>query len=106
MPSNTNFGKYVLVALVSLGGCANTQRIHPSTDKLVSLRPDCRIAQQQLDWLRSIRPTYSEKIDARSQMLTYGGFSKEYQRNRDIVEGKIDWLIDLNIKDIYKQCQS
>ena len=104
MPSNLNFGKFALVVLVSLSGCA-TQRIYPSTDKLARLEPNCQIAQEQLDWLRSIRPSYKEKIDARNEVLAFGGFSKDYQNNKNISDGKIDWLIDMNIMDIYKQCQ-
>ena len=105
MRSNTNFGKFALVALVSLSGCAS-QRIYPSTDKLVKLQPNCAIAQEQLDWLRSIRPSKAERIDARFEVLTYGGFSSDYRRNKDILDGKVDWLIDMNIKDIYKQCSN
>lgn len=104
MRSNINFGKFALVALVSLSGCAS-QRIYPSTDKLVRLEPNCAIAQEQLDWLRSIRPSKSERIDARFEVMTFGGFSADYKKNKDILDGKVDWLIDLNIRDIYKQCQ-
>jgi hypothetical protein len=104
MPSNLNFGKFALIALVSLSGCAS-QRIYPSTDKLVRLEPNCEIAQEQLDWLRSIRPTFKERIGARNEVLAWGGFSRDYQNNKNISDGKIDWLIDLNIRDIYRKCQ-
>lgn len=68
------------------------------------MKPNCEIVQQQLDWLRSIKPTAMEKQRAHSDMWLFGGFSKDYENNKNIVTGKIDWLIEMNIKDIYKEC--
>ena len=102
--SNIKFGKFALFAIVSLAGCS-TQRILPSNHDLVSLQPDCRIAEQQVQWLHSIRPTSKERIYAQQEMFFWGGFSRNYFQNKDITTNKIDYLIDLNIKEIYYKCQ-
>lgn len=104
MPSNIKFGKFALVVLVSLTGCAS-QRIAPSQDKLATFVPNCAMAQEQLDWLRSVRPTYREHQDARLETYAYGGFSRSYRTNKDLVDGRVDYLVDLNIKEIYYVCQ-
>lgn len=104
MPSNIKCGKFVLIVLVSLAGCS-TQRIPPSNYNLGSFKPDCSIAEQQLNWLRSIRPNIYERRDALLETQLWGGFSKNYLQNKDIVDGKVDYLIDLNIKEIYYKCQ-
>lgn len=104
MPSNIKCGKFALIVLVSLAGCAS-QRITPSNEDLGYFKPDCSIAQQQLDWLRSIRPNIYERRDALQETMAWGAFSKNYRQNKDIVDGKIDYLIDLNIKEIYYKCQ-
>lgn len=102
--SSINFGKFVLVALVSLSGCAS-QRIAPSQDKLATFTPNCAMAQEQLDWLRSVRPTRREHQDARLETYAYGGFSNNYRTNKEMVDGRVDYLVDLNIKEIYYVCQ-
>ena len=98
-----NFGKFALFALVSLSGCAS-HRMVPSIDQLSKFEPDCRIAQQQIDWLKSLKPTLKEKQDSRLQMALFGGFSSDYRKNRDIVDNKVDWMINLNIRDVYRVC--
>lgn len=102
--SNIKFGKFALLAIVSLAGCSS-QRIAPSNHDLASLTPDCRIAEQQVQWLESLRPTHRERNYARQEMFFWGGFSKDYQQNKDIANNKIDYLIDLNIKEIYYKCR-
>ncbi len=108
MPSNIKFGKYVLsVMLVSLfAGCASTeQRILPSHQTLASFKPDCNIAEKQLEWLRSLRPTLQERRDAQLEVFMWGGFSKEFRKNKDIVDNKVDYLININIDEIYYRCK-
>ncbi len=102
--SNIKFGKFALLAIVSLSGCAS-QRILPSNNDLAFISPNCQIAEQQIEWLQSIRPTQKERSYARQEMFFWGGFSQNYRQNKDISTNKIDYLIDLNIQEIYYKCQ-
>lgn len=108
MLSNIKFGRYVLSAILvsSVLGCSTTeQRIMPSTHALASFKPDCKIAEQQLEWLRSIRPTDQERRNARTEVYMWGGFSKEFRNNKNIVDNKMDYLININIDEIYYKCK-
>lgn len=106
MLSSTKFGKFALIAVTaSLVGCASpAPRILPTVSMLGSFKPDCNIAKEQLEWLRSIRPTIHEKRDANLQVKMWGEFSKEFMVNKDISDNRIDYLIDVNIKEIYYRC--
>jgi hypothetical protein len=106
MLSSTKFGKCVLVVVTaSLIGCASpAPRILPTASTLGSFKPDCNIAKEQLEWLRSIRPTVYEKRDAYLQVTLWGEFSKEFIANKDVSDNRIDYLIDVNIKEIYYRC--
>ena len=107
MLSSIRFGKFVLIAVVAsfFAGCASTQqRILPEPEILASFKPDCNIAKEQVEWLRSIRPTLREKRDAYLEVQTWGGFSKDFRKNKEIASGKIDYLIDNNIDEIYYRC--
>lgn len=77
----------------------------PSDHDLAFLQPDCKIAEQQVQWLHSLRPTQKERSYAQQEMFFWGGFSKDYQQNKRIATNKIDYLIDVNIKEIYYKCQ-
>jgi hypothetical protein len=103
---STKFGKFVLIATAaSLVGCASTtQRILPSSHTLGSFKPDCTIAKEQVEWLRSIRPTLHERRDAYLEVTSWGGFSKEFAKNKEIADGRIDYLINANIDEIYYRC--
>jgi hypothetical protein len=106
MQSSTKFGSFALiVATVSLIGCASpAQRILPDAHSLGSFKPDCRIAKEQVEWLRSIRPTMYERRDAYLEVKSWGGFSKDFRKNKDIADGRVDYLIDANINEIYYRC--
>ena len=107
MLSNTKFGKFVLcVSLASLVGCSSVKPERPRmpVDNLAYVVPNCNIAQQQLDWLRSQYPTRMERRVARMEWNGLGPFADNWEAKRDVAQGKIEWLIDLNIKDIYAQC--
>ena len=103
---STKFGKFVLIATAaSLVGCASPpQRILPSSQALGSFKPDCNIAKEQVEWLRSIRPTLRERRDAYIEVTSWGGFSREFPKNKEIADGRIDYLIDANIDEIYYRC--
>lgn len=104
MLSNIKCGKFVLYASVfSLVGCA-AQRPYVPTEQLGSFKVDCSIAEQQVAWLLSIKPTAIEKQNARVNVAFFGPWSKEYSANKELAENKIDWLIDYNIRDVYRQC--
>jgi hypothetical protein len=104
MPSNINFGKFVLsVAVCSLVGCAET-KIRPEPIEIVRLQPDCRIVEQQLDWLRSMKPTANERQNAAMQVGLFDKLSKEYSSNRNVADYNYDYVIRLKIRDIYSVC--
>jgi hypothetical protein len=73
-------------------------------DDLAAFNVDCAIAEQQLNYLRDMSPNIYERRDALQQKTIFGGFSSDYQKNKDIVTGKIDYLIDQKIKEIYYKC--
>lgn len=106
MLSNTNFGKLGLfVASLSLAGCAGFQQpSRPSIQELSRFQPDCKIAEQQLTWLKSLTPTQDEINWANSQVQIFGKLSKEYVANRDIGNGRYGYIIKENIRDLYKEC--
>ena len=93
-----------MLILTSLVGCGSTQRIVMKNDDLASFKVDCSIAEQQLNYLRDMRPTIYERRDALYQKTIFGGFSSNHSKNKDIVTGKVDYLIDVNIKEIYYKC--
>jgi hypothetical protein len=51
-----------------------------------------------------MRPTIYDRREALLQKTMLGGFSSDYQKNKDIVTGKIDHLIDVQITEIYYKC--
>jgi len=102
--SNINFGKFVLsVAVSSLMGCAGTQ-VRPEPIEIVRLQPDCGIVEQQLNWLRSMRPSLAERQNAAMQVGLFDKFSKEYSSNRNIADYNYDYVIRLKIRDLYSVC--
>ncbi len=109
MLSSTNFGRFVLVASL-FNPNAFASDFYPDHLKIrheiISIQPNCNIAKQQIEWLHSIRPTYSERSDARNKLFFIGGFSRNFWQNRDVAEGTIDWAIDYKIKEILEQCRS
>ena len=92
-----------MLILTSLVGCG-TQRIPMKNDDLAAFNVDCAIAEQQLNYLRDMSPNIYERRDALQQKTIFGGFSSDYQKNKDVVTGKIDYLIDQKIKEIYYKC--
>jgi hypothetical protein len=103
--SNKRCGKYVLPVLIltSLVGCS-TQRIPMKNYDLASFSIDCSNAEKQLNYLRDMRPNIYDRREALQQKTIFGGFSSDYEKNKDIVTGKIDFIIDQKIKEIYYKC--
>ena len=100
--SKINFGVCVVfVSLASLTGCAT--RVSYGTQRMSDFRPDCRIAEQQIAWLQSMRPTESEKATAkvRSVFLKAPMLNDSYWDNRLVSEGYIDWWVETNIRQVY-----
>ncbi len=106
MLSNTNFGKFGLcVVLLNLVGCAGYHSVHrPTIEELTRFKPNCEIAEQQLIYLKSLKPTQDEMNWANSQVQIFGKLSKEYTANRDVGNGRYTYIINENIRDLYKQC--
>jgi hypothetical protein len=106
MWSNINFGKFALFAIaVSMAGCAGyTQQVRPTTTELSRFEPDCRIAEKQLIWLKSLLPSQDEKNWANSQVVIFGRLSKEYVANREVGNGQYDYIIKENIRALYREC--
>lgn len=95
----------LFVIAANLFGCAGYhQPARPTVEQLSRFEPDCQIAEQQLVWLKSLLPTVDEKNMSNSQVAFFGRFSKEYDLNRDTGNGRYDYIIKLNIKDLYKKC--
>ena len=105
---STRFGKFVLCAsLVSLFGCAS-QRVPYGPDKMASFTPDCRIAEQQIAWLVSMKPTVGEKMSNNFTNYFVGRLSSDtdYQSSKNISNGQMDWWIRTNLKEVYNQCKN
>lgn len=106
MLSNINFGKFVLVASLFNPLVADAFEGHLKIrHEIISLRPNCAIAADQINWLHSIKPTRQEISDARNSLFFVGGFSKYFWENRDISEGTIKWAVDQKIKEIIEECR-
>jgi len=105
MLSSTNFGKFVLVAsLISLSSAHAFEGHLKYRHEILSLVPDCKIADQQLNWLYSLKPTRSEISDARNSIFFIGVFSKYFRENKDIANGTIKWAVNEKIREIMIQC--
>ena len=105
MQSSLRFGKCVLfVSLCSLVGCANNRPSY-GVDRMAEFVPDCRIAEQQIIWLNTLRPTYSEKVSAAftSRMIPIA--TDGYRDRYYIANNQIDWWVDRNIEQVYQACQ-
>ena len=103
--SNKKCGKYVPLVLIltSLVGCS-TQRIPMQNYDLASFSIDCSNAEKQLNYLRDMRPTIYDRREALLQKTMFGGFSSDFDKNKDIVTGKVDYIIDQKISEIYYKC--
>lgn len=104
--SKRKFGVYVLCAsLLSLGGCAT--RTPYGTERFSNFKPDCRIAEQQIVWLQSMKPTEAEKTKAkfRESFFKFPMFDDSYFENKKVAEGYIDWWVEVNIRQVYLECQ-
>jgi hypothetical protein len=101
--SSINFGKFVLCAMAaSLIGCATQQKTRPDTMAILEIKPDCRIAEQQLEWLRGLVPTEEEHRNAEMQMIFAN--TTTFEANRKIREYTYDRIIKTKINDIYYVC--
>lgn len=105
MLSNINFGKFVLVASLFNPFLSHAFEGHLKIrHEIISLIPNCQIADQQLKWLYSIRPTRQEVADARTSLFFVGGWSKNFRANQDVSNGTINWAINQKVKEILEQC--
>lgn len=101
---STRFGKFVLfVSLCSLVGCAT--RPSYGTARMKEFQPDCRIAEQQIIWLQSLRPTYYEKTSAALVNRLIPIPTEGYNERMLTANSQIDWWVDTNIERVYRQCQ-
>lgn len=107
MLSNTNFGKFVLVAsLFNISTAFAFEGHMKYRHEIISLQPNCDIADQQLNWLHSLKPTRAEVSDARNNLFFVGGFSKYFHFNKDISNGTIKWAVDQKVREIIAQCKN
>lgn len=74
---------------------------------MASFEPDCRIAEQQIIWLQSLRPTDGEKLAANfhNKFLGFPSLDKTYFDRKQVANGNMDWWIQTNIRQVYKECQ-
>jgi hypothetical protein len=75
-----------------------------AVEQMKTFRPDCQIAEQQVAWLNSMRPTETERVSSRMKANLIGIAHPDYQANADIGNYKIDWWVNQNIKEVYRQC--
>lgn len=107
MLSNINFGKFVLVAsLFNIPTAFAFEGHMKYRHEIISLRPDCGIAEQQLNWLYSLKPSKAEVSDAKNSLFFVGGFSKYFYFNKDMSDGTINWAVDQKVKEIVEQCKN
>jgi hypothetical protein len=67
--------------------------------------PDCRIAEQQIIWLQSLRPSYYEKTSATLINKIVPIPSEGYYERTNIANSQIDWWVSTNIEQVYRECQ-
>lgn len=87
---------------VSIVGCASQPKARPTTMSILEIQPDCRIAEQQLEWLRGLVPTAQEHRDAEMQMIFANTTS--FEANKKVREYTYDRIIRAKINDIYYVC--
>lgn len=107
MLSSINFGKYVLVAsLISMTSLHAFEGHLKFRYELYSLKPDCNIAKQQIEWLQSLKPTRSEISTARNNLFFAGGWSKYFYDNQDIANGTIKGIVNQKVREITDECRN
>jgi hypothetical protein len=107
MLSNINFGKCVLVVSLLSASTADAFEGHLKfRHEIISLKPDCSIAKQQIEWLSSLKPTRAELTDARNSLFFIGGFSKYFNENRDVADGTIKWAVNQKVREIVEECKN
>jgi hypothetical protein len=107
MLSSTNFGKYVLVAsLISMTSLHAFEGHLKFRHELYSLKPDCSIAKQQINWLQSLKPTRSEILAARNNLFFVGGWSKYLYDNQDVSNGTIVGIVNQKVREIVDECKN
>ena len=94
--SKLAFGAFVTIVSVFNVGCANYSPVMSS--HLDSFQIDCRIKEQQVRFLQSMRNTNNEKFNARATnavmpwtMITD---SSNYQHRQGVQTGYNDWVIN------------
>ena len=68
-------------------------------------QPDCRIAEQQIIWLNSLRPTYYEKTSAALANRLLPFETEGYTERKYITNSQIDWWVNTNIERVYEKCR-
>lgn len=105
------FGACVTTAAVS-SGCAYTvdtpvHRVPMAATDLNYFQPDCRIKQQQIEMLQSMRQTPDEQLMAYGKNITHFWHKytqpDEHRRRAEIGTGEINRQINYNLQ-LLRQC--
>ena len=75
-----------------------------AVEQMKTFRADCRIVEEQVAWLNSMRPTEGQRVSSRMKANLMGIAHPDYQENADIANYKIDWWVDQNLKEVYRKC--
>jgi hypothetical protein len=73
-------------------------------ESLSTFVPDCSKAEEQINWLNSLRTTREEQFGAQLQVKAFGPFAKDYIGRQDTAKGLNNWWINTNIREVYKKC--
>jgi hypothetical protein len=105
LPSKQKFGLFVLsVSLSSLVGCASSYREKFTTQDVIHFEVDCKIKDQQLAYLKSIKRSRSETQMAALEVATLGPlFAKDYEYKKSLSQQHVNWWID-NVIDEVNGC--
>jgi hypothetical protein len=69
---------------------------------MIDFEVNCRIKDQQITYLESIKPKRSEKHAADLEMKISGIFTKDLGYKRNLSEGGLDYWIDQNLTELSK----
>jgi hypothetical protein len=75
-----------------------------AVEQMKAFQPNCSIAEQQVAWLNSMRPTEGDRVSSRMKANLIGIAHPDHQANSDIANYKVDWWIDQNLKEVYRKC--
>ena len=102
LPLKLKFGVFVLsVSLCSLTtGCASGYSQKVTASDIINFKTDCKIKNQQLAYLNSLKKSKDESTLASLEVAFFGPFAKDYGYKKNLATDNINYWINMVEGDI------